>query len=141
MPMSRRNRLWPKVLLISLARSIPLTVNEIFRQYGPAFCKVYPFLTVCEKKVISAISKCRTPQLGGHLEVCEECGHATLHYHSCRNRHCPQCQSIKKEQWIEARKQEVFPFQYFHVVFTLPDALNPLVYRNKKYFTIFCFRK
>ena len=141
MRMYERKTLSQKVHWTLIKRSFQLTVNKIFRKYGPAFRAAHPFLTVQEKKVINAISKCRTLELGGHLEVREECGHAILRFHSCRNRHCPQCQFFKKEQWIEARSREVFPFQYFHAVFTLPDELNPIVYRNKKIIYTMLFQK
>lgn len=85
-----------------------------------------------EKKIIRAICECRTKALGGRVEECDTCGHKLVFYNSCRNRHCPQCQFMKKEQWVMRKKAEVLPFQYFHVVFTLPDGLNPIVCRNKK---------
>lgn len=109
-----------------------LTVNDIFRTFGDSYREKHPFLSVHEKKIMRAIELCRTENLGGRIEVCGQCGHTVLHYHSCRNRHCPQCQFMRKEQWIESRKNEVFPFQYFHVVFTLPHKLNGIVLRNKK---------
>ena len=109
-----------------------MTVNEIFRNYGDEYLVKYPFTSIHEKKIISSISKCRTAKMGGRIEECDHCGYKVLYYNSCRNRHCPACQFIKKEQWIEARQNEVFPFQYFHVVFTIPDKFNPIVYRNKR---------
>ena len=97
------------------------TVNEIFRLYGAEYRKQNPFLTVHEKKTMRAIELCRTEELGGRIEQCDNCGHTITLYNSCRNRHCPQCQFLKKEQWILEKKNEVLPFQYFHIVFTLPD--------------------
>ena len=79
-----------------------------------------------------AIELCRTEALGGRIDVCDHCGNTVFLYHSCRNRHCPLCQFMKKEQWIENKKNEVFPFQYFHVVFTLPNKLDTIVLWNKK---------
>lgn len=79
-----------------------------------------------------SIEICRTEALGGRVEQCSACGHKVILYNSCRNRHCPQCQSMKKEKWIIERKNEVLPFTYFHIVFTLPDKLNPVVIRNKR---------
>jgi ribosomal protein L32 len=79
-----------------------------------------------------AIETCRTAVLGGHVDECEECGHVKISYNSCRNRHCPKCQFLKKEKWIEARGKELLPIEYFHVVFTLPVELNPLALRNSE---------
>jgi hypothetical protein len=107
------------------------TVNEILRVYGEQYRKSH-YLSVHNLKVMRAIELCRTEALGGRTEVCDKCHHIHTLYNSCRNRHCPQCQSMKKERWIEDRKNEVLPFTYFHAVFTLPDRLNPLVFRNKK---------
>jgi hypothetical protein len=81
------------------------------------------------KKVLGRLSRCRTPSLGYHLYRCgdEDCGHVHYQYHSCRDRHCPGCGALKKEAWIEARRRELLPVPYYHVVFTLPGELNPLV--------------
>ena len=79
-----------------------------------------------------AIEVCRTAALGGHLDVCEECGHIKISYNSCRNRHCPKCQFLKTEQWLEAREKELLPIPYFHVVFTIPEELNALALRNQE---------
>lgn len=108
------------------------TVNEIFRNHGETYLLKYPQVTLHEKKVMRSIQICRTEVLGGRVEECGSCGHKVILYNSCRNRHCPQCQSIKKEKWILERKNEVLPFTYFHIVFTLPDTLNPIVIRNKR---------
>ena len=108
------------------------TVNDIFKVYGKEYDKKYPYLSVHEKKIIRAIELCRTEELGGRIEECDNCGYTVTLYNSCRNRHCPQCQFMKKEEWILKRKEEVFPFEYFHVVFTLPDELNTIVFHNKR---------
>jgi hypothetical protein len=79
-----------------------------------------------------AIELCRTADLGGHVDECEHCGTQVISYNSCRNRHCPKCQFLKKEQWIEDRGKDLLPIPYFHVVFTIPDKLNPLVLRNQE---------
>jgi len=81
---------------------------------------------------MQAIEGCRTALLGGHVDQCDHCGHLVISYNSCRNRHCPKCQFLKKEQWIEARRKDLLPIPYFHVVFTLPAELNPLALRNRK---------
>jgi len=108
------------------------TVNEIFREYGESYLLKHPQISLHERKVIRSIEICRTEALGGRVEECSICGHKVILYNSCRNRHCPQCQSMKKEKWILERKNEVLPFTYFHIVFTLPDTLNPIVIRNKR---------
>jgi hypothetical protein len=118
-----------------------VTVNEIFRQSGDDYRKNTPGLTLHQKKIIRAIQVCRTPELGGRIEVCDSCGHTVQYYHSCRNRHCPQCQFMKKEAWIKQKKDEIFPFQYFHLVFTLPHELIPLVIRNKRIMYDLLFQK
>lgn len=83
-------------------------------------------------RAMRAIETCRTADQGGHVDECEHCGTKVISYNSCRNRHCPKCQFLKKEQWIEAREEDLLPIPYFHVVFTIPDKLNPLVLRNQE---------
>ena len=78
------------------------------------------------------IKVCRTSKLGGHIDECEECGHTRISYNSCRDRHCPKCQTLSKEKWIEARKNDLLPVSYFHVVFTIPHELNFLILTNQK---------
>jgi hypothetical protein len=77
-------------------------------------------------RTMDAIRRCRTASLGGHVDLCTDCGHTRISYNSCRNRHCPKCQQIQRERWIQAREAELLPVTYFHVVFTLPDTLNRL---------------
>jgi hypothetical protein len=79
-----------------------------------------------QKRTLRALKICRTSELGGHIDSCDSCGHVNLSYNSCRNRHCPKCQGQQREQWIEARTEELLPVKYFHVVFTLPDKLGGL---------------
>ena len=78
------------------------------------------------KRTLSALKRCRTSSLGGHVDKCDECGHVRISYNSCRNRHCPKCQNTQREAWVEDRKQDLLPVPYFHVVFTVPDKLNGL---------------
>ncbi|MBM3405560.1 MAG: hypothetical protein FJY10_11820 [Bacteroidetes bacterium] len=78
------------------------------------------------QRTLDALHRCRTSSLGGHVDRCEKCGHIRISYNSCRNRHCPKCQNTQREEWIENRKQDLLPVPYFHVVFTVPDKLNPL---------------
>jgi Putative transposase/Transposase zinc-binding domain len=90
-------------------------------------------------RTLSAIKICRTAELGGHIDACDSCGNITISYNSCRNRHCPKCQGHKREQWIEKIGRDLLPLPYFHVVFTLPDALNTLVLHRPRlvYDTLF----
>ena len=99
---------------------------EVLRTFGTAYLATR-FLPRGGAKVWRAIVTCRTPALGGHLDTCDCCGWTRHVYHSCRNRHCPTCQTRAKEAWIAARRREVLPVPYFHLVFTLPHALNPLI--------------
>jgi hypothetical protein len=80
---------------------------------------------------MTAIEICRTRALGGHVERCENCAHTRISYNSCRNRHCPKCQWSAAERWMEARKAELLPVPYFHVVFTLPATIAALAFQNK----------
>ena len=106
-------------------------IADIFNAYGQNYIKKYS-LSPEQLKVISAITSCRTSKLGGHTDVCEDCGHLRISYNSCRNRHCPKCQGLRKVKWIEDRKKDLLPIQYYHIVFTIPNILNDLVLRNKK---------
>ena len=104
---------------------------DIFRRYGPSYRDAHK-LPLNHLRALHAIEICRTAGLGGRVDECEECGHLKISYNSCRNRHCPKCQFLKKEKWVEARGKELLPIEYFHVVFTLPDELNPLALRNRE---------
>lgn len=84
------------------------------------------------RKIVSDLLNCRTAHLGGHIERCDTCGAMRIMYHSCRNRHCPKCQHMPRERWLEKRKDEILPVSYFHVVFTLPHELNTVILNNKK---------
>jgi hypothetical protein len=108
-----------------------IEVADIFRQYGDAYRKTHR-LSCDQLRVMQAIEGCRTALLGGHVDQCDHCGHLEISYNSCRNRHCPKCQFLRKEQWIEARRKDLLPIPYFHVVFTLPAELNPLFLRNRR---------
>lgn len=89
-------------------------------------------ITIWQKRALSAIKRCRTLALGGHIDGCSSCGHLQISYNSCRNRHCPKCQGHKREEWIQARERELLPVPYFHVVFTLPQGINPLALQKPK---------
>ena len=99
---------------------------EVLRRHGAAFLATH-VLSLAKAKVWRAILACRTAALGGHVETCDGCGIKRDVYHSCRNRHCPRCQTRAKEAWIAARQREVLPVPYFHLVFTLPHDLNGLI--------------
>ena len=96
-------------------------------------------LNTWQLRTLYAIKKCRTAELGGHIHACDSCGKITISYNSCRNRHCPKCQGNKREDWIEDRSTELLPVPYFHVVFTLPEAINSLAIHQSKvvYDTLF----
>jgi predicted Zn-ribbon and HTH transcriptional regulator len=104
---------------------------DIFRAYGEAYRRDHP-LPVSHLKVIEAVERCRTTALGGHIERCDSCGFERPAYNSCRNRHCPKCQSLAKAKWLDNQKSEILPVGYFHLVFTLPHELNALILTNKR---------
>jgi len=108
-----------------------LEVADIFRATVAAFREKH-VPTRDQLKVMLAIMLCRTASLGGHLDVCKTCGHEMPAYNSCRNRHCPKCQSLPQARWLEQRRQRIIPTKYFHVVFTLPQELRSLTRRNPK---------
>src|SRR5437899_7952714 len=104
---------------------------DIFRSHGESYRRTH-FLPASQRKVMRAVSVCRTAELGGHLKQCDTCGFEHPAYNSCRNRHCPKCQSMAKANWLEKQKSELLPVGYFHLVFTLPHELNRLILVNKK---------
>src|ERR1700736_6273151 len=111
-----------------------LEVADLVRSAGAAFIgRNRNWIRWTHIKVLLAIARCRTAALGGHIDECTRCGHrATISYNSCRNRHCPKCQTGARERWLEKRRRELLPTQYVHVVFTLPRQLAPLTLQNKK---------
>src|SRR5262245_47802162 len=104
---------------------------DIFRAYGESYRRNHR-LPVSHLKVIEAVQRCRTAALGGHIERCDSCGFERPAYNSCRNRHCPKCQSLAKVKWLDKQKSEILPVGYFHLVFTLPHELNGLILTNKR---------
>ena len=104
---------------------------DIFREYGEAYRRDHS-LPVSHLKVMRAVERCRTAALGGHLQQCDACGFERPAYNSCRNRHCPKCQSMANARRLEKQKSELLPVGYFHLVFTLPHELNHLILVNKK---------
>jgi len=107
-----------------------LHLADILREHLKDYQNAYP-LPPDQYRILSHLISCRTPTLGGHLHRCNHCGTERIRYHSCRNRHCPTCQHLPRERWIESRKSELLPTSYFHIVFTLPHELNPLILKNK----------
>ena len=111
---------------------LALEVADIFRALGPAYrAREATHLSLGQLRVMSAIEACRTAALGGHVTRCEDCGHIDIAYNSCRNRHCPKCQAAASYAWLEARRAELLPVPYYHVVFTLPAAIADIAYTNK----------
>jgi len=106
-------------------------VADIFCRYGEEY-KNNHCTNDEQRKVMAAIMACRTAQLGGHQEVCELCGTIRNCYNSCRNRHCPKCQTMAKETWLAKRREELLPCDYFHIVFTVPHELNPYILANRR---------
>ncbi len=104
---------------------------DVFLRYGDAYIEKHNALMV-QRKVIRSVSQCRTAILGGHVSRCDHCSEQEISYNSCRNRHCPKCQTTKQLQWLEDRKAELLPVKYFHVVFTIPHELNGLAAYNQK---------
>ena len=104
-----------------------LEVADIFHRYGPAYAQAHSgHLGRVERRVMSAIALCRTAALGGHIEACDDCRHSRVAYNSCRNRHCPKCQTATREQWLRDRQADLLPVPYFHVVFTVPAEVGTI---------------
>jgi len=109
-----------------------LEVADIFRRHGEAYRQAHgSHMSRGEHRVMAAITACRTAALGGHVERCSGCARERISYNSCRNRHCPKCQSLARAEWLEARKADLLPVPYFHVVFTLPAAVAEIAFHNK----------
>jgi hypothetical protein len=110
-----------------------ISLREIIRSIGERFEQKHS-LNRAQRRVMRAIARCRTPALGGHLDGCNRCGFRHILWHSCRNRHCPRCQSEARQRWLEQRKAELLPVNYFHVVFTVPESLNPFALADPRRF-------
>ena len=109
-----------------------LEVADIFRDHGAAWRSANAgHVSLDQLKVMSAIERCRTAALGGHVERCEKCSHTVIAYNSCRNRHCPKCQGAAAREWLAEREAELLPVPYYHVVFTLPARIADIAYQNK----------
>ena len=112
---------------------------DIFRSHGESYRRTH-FLPASQRKVMQAVSVCRTQELGGHLKQCDTCGFEHPSYNSCRNRHCPKCQSLAKAKWLQKQTSELLPVGYFHLVFTLPHVLNGLILAHKEIFFSLLFK-
>ena len=107
------------------------TVQDIFHRFYPAYLDQYSPSPV-QAKAAHNIMNCKTGAYGANVCICEDCGSVQIHYNSCRNRCCPMCQAVPKEMWMDARREDVLDAPYFHLVFTVPDLLNPVIYSNQK---------
>ena len=109
-----------------------IEVADIFRTFSAQYREAHGReMPVRYLRAMHAIEICRTAELGGHVDECDHCGLLRISYNSCRNRHCPKCQCLDKERWLQARKKELLPTRYFHVVFTIPEKLRPIALRNQ----------
>jgi len=108
-----------------------LEVADLIRRYGDRYRLETGSVSLAQRRVMRAIEQCRTAALGGHVEQCDRCQHVRVWYNSCRNRHCPKCQSLARAEWIERREAEVLDCPYFHVVFTVPEAIAEIASGNK----------
>ena len=107
------------------------TVQDVFNQFYSRYEQSHTPATQ-QAKACNDIMRCRTAALGGHVFECEACGHLAVRYNSCRNRHCPLCQGITKAVWVDQRSKDILNAPYFHVVFTVPQQLQPLIYQNQE---------
>ena len=108
-------------------------VADVFRHYGRDWRDKHGgSMSTAQRRVMTAIEVCRTAALGGQIEQCDRCGHRRICYRSCRNRHCPKCQSLARAEWIQRRQAELLDCEYFHVVFTIPQQIAAIAYQNKK---------
>ena len=119
----------------------PLEVADIFRAHGPAWRQNNAgHISLSQLKVMSAVEHCRSASLGGHILRCNDCARVQIAYNSCRNRHCPKCQGRAARQWLEARKADLLPVEYYHLVFTLPAPISAVAYYNKAVIYTILFR-
>ena len=107
------------------------TVQDIFQRFYPAYLERYS-PSPEQAKAARNIINCKTGAYGANVSICEDCGAVHIHYNSCRNRCCPMCQAVPKEKWMDARREDILDAPYFHLVFTVPDLLNPVICSNQK---------
>ncbi|MDO4650171.1 MAG: IS91 family transposase [Eubacteriales bacterium] len=108
-----------------------LTIQHVFQQFYPSYLEKYS-PSIAQQKVANAVLFCKTEGMGMNLSVCPECDHKLIHYNSCRNRHCPMCQALATDKWIDLQQENVLDVPYFHAVFTIPEQLYSLTYSNQK---------
>ena len=106
------------------------TVQDVFNNFYPGYQKTHE-LSAAQRKAAYHIMNCKTGAFGVNVSVCEDCGCISIHYNSCRDRCCPMCQEFPKEKWVDARREDLLDAPYFHVVFTVPGELNPVIYSNQ----------
>ena len=113
-------------------------IQDIFAAHMTSYMESHP-LNFVQQKAAQSIMDCRTAALGAHIDTCDNCGYTKISYNSCRNRHCPKCQTTAKEKWIDKQRQNLLDIPYFHVVFTVPSELNPvfLSHQNALYALLF----
>src|SRR6188472_3822176 len=116
-----------------------LEVADILHAHGPAYRARHP-VSPEQATVMTNLSRCRTAALGGHVDACEGCGYVRISYNSCRDRHCPKCQARERDAWVEARLDRLLPVENFHVVFTLPEQIQPLALQNRRVVYSLLFR-
>src|SRR3981081_4272222 len=109
----------------------PFEVADVIRKAGSRF-RERASLTRPQSKVLDAIARCRTAALGGHRDQCSNCNYQAISYNSCRNRHCPKCQTNARDQWLRKRQQELLPVGYYHRALSVPPALVPLMWQNRR---------
>lgn len=108
-----------------------ITIQDVFHQFLPEYSETHLF-SEQQRMVALCISKCRTNEMGANVSECESCHKRYIHYNSCKNRHCPMCQGMDVDEWIDKQQENVLDIPYFHTVFTIPEELYPLVYSNQK---------
>ncbi len=106
-------------------------VADVIRKCGARYAEAYA-CPAQHQRILRDLSRCRTGALGGHKNKCDHCGHEEIAYNSCRNRHCPKCQASARAQWLEDQESDLLQVPYFHVVFTLPEAIGPIALQNKR---------
>ena len=107
------------------------TIQDVFNRFYPDYEKTHE-LSAAQQKAVYHIMNCKTGAFGVNVSVCMDCGCISVHYNSCRDRCCPMCQEFPREKWVDARREDILDAPYFHVVFTVPEELNPVIYSNQK---------
>ena len=108
-----------------------ITIQDVFHRFLPRYCETHNF-SPQQQLTALCISKCHTPEMGANLNECESCHKKYIHYNSCKNRHCPMCQGMEVDEWIDKQQENVLDIPYFHTVFTVPEELYSLIYLNQK---------